>query len=100
MVWLLLIPLFNLVWNFFVVIGIANSLANEYVRRGRPSPEPSPGKSIGIAMSVCACCGVIPILGVLAGLAYLVLWVIYWAKISEYNRSLEVLPVAFPPPAI
>jgi hypothetical protein len=96
MVWLLLIPLFNLVWSFIVVMNIAKSLANEYARRGLPCPEPAPGQSIGLAMSICACCCIIPILGMLAGLANLVLWVVYWAKIAEYSRILDVPQIAFP----
>lgn len=97
-VWLLLIPLVNLVWNFFVVMSIAQSLANEYARRGIPSPEPMPGQPIGIAMCVCACCGFIPILGILAGLANLALWIVYWVKIAEYSRNLDVPQIAFPMP--
>ncbi|MFZ0339032.1 MAG: hypothetical protein WAL45_13430 [Terracidiphilus sp.] len=98
MVWLLLIPLFNLVWNFIVVMNIAKSLANEYVRRGIPSPEPLPGQSIGLAMSICACCCIIPVLGLLAGLANLVLWVVYWVKIAEYSRILDVPQIPYPMP--
>ena len=90
MVWLLLIPLFNLIWNFFVVMGLAKSLANEYARRAIPGPDPLPGQSIGIAMSVCNCCCVIPVLGALAGLAALVLWIVYWIKIAEFSRMLDV----------
>jgi hypothetical protein len=98
MVWLLLIPLFNLIWNFFVVMNIAKSLANEFARRGIPSPEPLPGQPIGLAMSICACCCIIPVLGAFAGLANLVLWVLYWVKIAEYSRSLDMSQFAAPMP--
>lgn len=99
MVWLLLIPVFNLIWQFIVVTGIGKSLASEYARRGIPSPEPFPGQSIGLAMCICSCCCIIPILGILAGLAYLVLWIIYWIKIAEFSRVLDMppVPVAAPP---
>src|ERR1039458_10469303 len=96
MVWLLLVPFLNLIWNFFVVMGLASSLANEYARRGIPSPDPSPGQSIGIAMSVCNCCCIIPVLGVLAGLASVVLWVVYWAKVAEFSRMLDIQQYAAP----
>ncbi len=96
MVWLLLIPFLNLIWNFFVVMGLARSLANEYARRGIPSPDPSPGQSIGIAMSVCSCCCFIPVLGVLSGLAGVVLWVVYWVKVAEFSRMLDIPPHATP----
>ena len=94
LVWLSLIPFFNLVWNFLVVMKVAKSLANEYARRGLPCPEPLPGQPIGIAMCVCACCSIIPILGLIALLANLVLWIMYWIKIAEYSRKLTVLPSA------
>jgi hypothetical protein len=44
MVWLMFIPLFNLVWQFFVVINMAKSLGAEFQKRGI-AEEPEPGKS-------------------------------------------------------
>jgi type IV pilus assembly protein PilA len=92
MVWLLLVPFVNLVWQFFVVIGLADSLDNEFRARGIPNVEPKPAKSIGIAMCVCGVCAIIPIVGVLAFLAHLVLWIIYWTKIAEFSRRLDLVP--------
>lgn len=91
-VWLLLVPLVNLVWHFFVVLGLANSLGNEFRARNISSVEPEPGKSIGIAMCVCGVCAIIPILGIVAGLANLVLWIVYWSKIAGYSRALGQTP--------
>jgi len=97
-VWLLLIPLVNLVWHFFVVIGMSKSLGNEFRARNTPNVEPEPAKALGIGMCVCCACSIIPILGILAGLAYLVLWIIYWSKIASYARLLEAsAPVAVAP---
>ena len=96
--WLLLIPFVNLIWHFFVVIGMANSLGNEFRARQMANVDPEPGKSIGLAMCICGVCGFIPILGVLAGLAYLVLWIIYWIKINEFSQMLDRLPTAGVPP--
>jgi hypothetical protein len=99
MVWLSLIPLFNLIWNFFVVMGVANSLGNEFARRGIPSPEALPGKSIGLAMCICVACGIVPLLGALASLAAFVLWIIYWIKIANYSGMLgELQPAIMTPP--
>src|SRR5580658_3321228 len=86
MVWLLLIPLFHLVWQFFVVMALGNSLGNEFRRRGIPCPDPLPGQSIGMAMCICGCCGIIPIINLLALPAAFVLWIIYWVKIAEFSR--------------
>jgi hypothetical protein len=98
MVWLLLVPFFNIIWQFFVVLALAQSLGNESRARNILSVEPEPGKSIGIAMCICSVCGIIPILGILAALANLVLWIIYWSKIAEFSRMLDQAPVMTVPP--
>lgn len=89
--WLLLIPLFNLVWHFLVVSAMAQSLSNEFRARGVMNVEPEPGKSPGMAMCICGVCGLIPILGILASLASLVLWIMYWVKIAEFSRQLDAV---------
>jgi len=101
MVWLLLIPIFHLIWQFFVVMALGKSLGNEFRRRGIPCLEPLPGQSIGMAMCICGCCAIIPIINLLAAPAALVLWIIYWMKIAEFSRALDV-PVALytPPPTV
>ena len=103
MVWLQLIPLFHLIWQFFVVMALGQSLGNEFRRRGIPYPDPLPGQNIGMAMCICGCCGIIPIINLLAGPAAFVLWIVYWIKIAEFSRMLDV-PVAVgyqaPPPPI
>jgi hypothetical protein len=95
-VWLLLIPFFNLIWNFFVVIGMANTLGNEFRARGVTQIDPEPGKSLGLAMCICGACSIIPLLGLLIAPVYLVLWIIYWVKITGFSRVLDIhtVPVA------
>jgi len=100
LVWLLLIPLFNLIWHFLVVIALGKSLGNEIRARGIANAEPEPGKTLGIAMCVCAACCIIPILNILTGLAYMVLWIMYWSKIAGYSRMLDSPPVAVTPAPI
>jgi len=100
MVWLLIIPLVHLIFGFFVVIALAKSLGNEFRLRGIPFPDPLPGQTIGMAMCICACCSIIPIIGFLAAPAAFVLWIIYWIKIAGFSRMLSYPPAAFPvPPA-
>jgi hypothetical protein len=96
MLWLLLVPFVNLVWNFFVVLGMAKSLSNEFRLRNLPVSDPTPGQSIGIAMCICAACTIIPILGTVAWLACLVLWIVYWVKIAEFSRILDQPPIINP----
>ena len=89
LVWLMLIPFVGLVMQFLVVIAMAKSLGNEFRARGVQTIEPEPGKSIGIAMCVCGVCGIVPLVNLLALPAYLVLLVVYWAKVSGLSRILD-----------
>jgi hypothetical protein len=89
LVWLLLIPLFSLVWHFFVVSNVAKSLQGEFEKR-QIGIEPSPGYSLGLPMCILNACAVIPLLGILAWLAGTVCWIIYWVRIAEFSRRLEV----------
>ena len=100
LVWLLVIPLVHLVFSFFVVLALSKSLANEFARRGIPNPDPQPGQAVGLAMSICGCCTVIPLVGFVAVWAFLVLWIIYWVRIANYSRQLTMLPGAMPPAGI
>ena len=87
MVWLTLIPLFGLVWQFFVVINVAKSLGAEFQKRGM-AEEPQPGKTLGLVTCILSCCGIIPFLGILCSLGALVCWIIYWVKIAGYSAKL------------
>jgi hypothetical protein len=98
MVWLLLIPLFHLVWHFFVVMALGNSLGNEFRRRGIQCLDQLPGQSIGMAMCICGCCGIIPFINFLALPAAFALWIAYWVKIAEFSRALDFPPIAIPAP--
>jgi hypothetical protein len=89
MVWLLLIPAFGLLWHFVVVMYIAKSLRNEFARLEIPCSESAPGQNIGLAACACNCAIFLPLLGGLASIAGLVLWIDYWIKIAHYSRDLE-----------
>jgi len=89
MVWLTLIPFFGFIWNFVVVLALAKSLDNEFRARGVTDTEPEPGKNIGLAMSVCMACGLIPVLGAVISIVALVLWVMYWIKIAGFSKRLD-----------
>jgi hypothetical protein len=92
-VWLLLIPLFNVVWQFIVVNSIAASLRNEFARRTIPLAEAEPGKSVGLVLCVASVAGIVPLLNILAGPVSLVCWILYWVKISGYS-SMLIPPIA------
>ena len=86
-VWLSLIPVFNLYWQFIIVSRVSGSLAREFESRGI-AVEPEPGKFLGLMTCILAFCGWIPVLGVITSLAGLVSWVMYWVKIAGYSNQL------------
>jgi hypothetical protein len=86
-VWLMLIPLFNWVWQFIVVSRISSSLANEFRSRNL-AVEAEPGKALGLAVCILTVTCIIPLLNVLTGIAALVCWIVYWVKIAGYSGRL------------
>ena len=88
-VWLLLIPLFNYIWNFIVVSRISESIAAEYSSRNIQF-EPKPTYNIGIAFSILICCGIIPIINIFTGIAAIICWIIYWVQVSNHKGKLQI----------
>jgi hypothetical protein len=88
-VWLCLIPLFGIVWQFIVVNAIADSLRLEFQQRNIKVDEERPGSGIGIAYCILTCCCAIPFLGFLTSIPAFVCWIIYWVKISNYKSTLQ-----------
>ena len=106
-VWLQLIPLFNLFWQFIVVNRIAESIRNEIIDRnlnsvsGTANPAFAidvnewPTLDLGLAYCILGIAGVAGfffgfLLFVFGGLAAMICWIIYWTQIAEYkNRFLN-----------
>jgi hypothetical protein len=94
MVWLLLIPLFNLVWNFFVYLRIPESYQDYFRSMGRDVGDA--GRGIGLGFSICAACTLIPCVGGFAGLAALVLLIVFLVKIYGLKGQIGSPPGGFP----
>jgi len=100
-VWLQLIPLFGLVWQFIVVIRISESIQREFASWqndniiGLPDAQVAhvlntrPTYDIGLAVCILNCCWWIPILGNLAAIAGVICWIIYWTKLVEYRKKIQ-----------
>lgn len=86
-VWLMFIPLFNIIYPFILYPKIADSVKLEMESRGM-AEQGDYGRGIGIALPVLGLCGVIPFIGVLASLANLVLFIIFWVKMAGYKTKL------------
>jgi hypothetical protein len=63
-------------------------LRNEFTRRNVPNVEREPGKGVGLAMCILAAVSIIPVLGILTGIAGFVCWIVYWVKIAGYSALL------------
>lgn len=90
-VWLMFIPLFNIVYGFILYPKICDSVRKEYEFRGLPSSGDF-GKGLGTAMPILNICGIIPVLGGLAGIANFVIWIIFWSKMAGYKNELFRTP--------
>jgi magnesium-transporting ATPase (P-type) len=90
-VWLMFIPLFNIIYPFILYPKISDSLRAEFEERGKPQ-NGDYGRSLGITMPILGLCGIIPLLGVLAGIGNLVVWIIFWVKMAEFKNMLRSMP--------
>jgi hypothetical protein len=87
MVWLMLIPLFNLVWHFFVVKNVSESIKSWAAENGQSVGDA--GYTIGLVACIANCCGLIPLVNVLAGPAGLVCFIIWWVKVAGFNKLMS-----------
>lgn len=92
-VWLLLIPIFNFIWLFFVVIRIADSFRDEFARLNIPFREERPSYGIGLPYAILNVCSLLPFLGTFLGafisIAAFICWIMYWVKVVECRKLVE-----------
>ena len=85
MVWLLLVPLLNIVWIFVVV----TKLKTAYRRMGdagRLAQPSDAGYGYGMGMAACFVLSIIPYIGGLFGLVGFVLWILHWIQVSKARK--------------
>lgn len=92
-VWLMLIPFFNIVYPVILYPKISESLKKEFEERGNPQ-QGDYLKSIGLTMAILNICGVLPVVGSIAGLGNFILLIIYWVRTAEFKNKLRMLPKA------
>jgi hypothetical protein len=81
---LLLIPLFASVWNFFVHPKIAESLKAYFDAQGSHAHGDC-GRSLALAFCICSVGSFVPLLGLAAGPAALVLLILFYVKTFELS---------------
>jgi hypothetical protein len=104
MVWINLIPCVNIVWAFFVAIRVPDSLKAEFQARGRDDGSDY-GKTIAVTNCILHVVGQFLgngvgrvedmqiIAGMLSGIlliAQLALGIIFWMKIANYSKMLDM----------
>ena len=80
LVWLLLIPLFGIVWNFFVFLRIPESYKSYFTAQGRTDVGDC-ARGVGMWYAICGALSFVPCLSYLAGPAALVLLIIFLVKV-------------------
>ena len=85
-VWLMCIPLFNIVFQFIMVDKIAQSISAECIRLNIPVKENKPTYSLGLGWNICYLLILIPGIKGLAAIAVLVIWILYWIKVNKFKN--------------
>jgi hypothetical protein len=86
-VWMVLIPVYGIVWQFIMIGRLADSLAIEFRNRNLPVHEERPGYSAGITAHILLLCGgIIPVLGLIVAIIF---FIRYWNLIGNYKKQLE-----------
>jgi hypothetical protein len=98
-VWLMLIPLYNLVWQFILYRRLINSITAEYKARGyHETAEQS--YRIGVTSAIVLITSsfasrsesIPPLIETLLTLTGLVTWGIFWIQISNHRNRIKSLP--------
>jgi len=90
-IWLLLIPFFNIVWNFFVFQRVPASYQSYFNAQGRTDVGDC-GKQIGLWYAICAVVSIVPCVNYIAGPAALVLLIIFLVKMFGYRNMIPAEP--------
>jgi hypothetical protein len=102
-VWLMLVPCWNIIWQFVVAVRVPESLRAEFVARGRDDGSDY-GKGIALASCILGlvggACGrglqmsdpagqdVGAMISGVVGIVNLILFIVFWSKIASYSRQL------------
>jgi len=92
LVWLLMIPCFNIIWNFFVWLKLAQSYKSYFDAVGNTTVGEC-GYGLNLAYCIVTACAVlafIPCLGPIIGLASLVLLIICLIKAYDLKGKIGV----------
>lgn len=84
--WLYLIPIFNVIWIYFLVVYISRGY-EKMQEAGRLQRPVTGGFGVGIAFAICASLSLVPFINVLTIIPMLVLWILHWVQISQAAKA-------------
>ena len=87
-VWLLLIPCFSMIWNFWVFQRVPQSFQNYFASQGRTNFGDCGGQ-LGLWYAITVAASVIPCVNFIAGPASFVLLLIFLVKILELKQQIR-----------
>ena len=82
---LMLIPLFNLVWIFIYTKQLSQAYQS-YMASINQGPQDDCGEQMGMWWGICSVASIIPCVGGIAGIAGLVIMIIYLIKVHECKK--------------
>jgi hypothetical protein len=92
LVWLNLLPCFQIVWIFITVSRIGSSLRKEYKDRDWPTEGEGFGMTVGIAYAMLFLGCHIPFVNLLFAIPWLICWFAYWWQIASYSDRIASEP--------
>ena len=87
MAWLLLIPIFNVIWFFFLLKAIRDGFANMY-QNGLTQKDIDTGYHYGIGMGCCWAASFLPQLIFIALIPMFVFSILHWNKLNSARRAI------------
>lgn len=99
LVFLLLVPLLNLVWLFYVVIKVSQSFQKYFASQQRTDVGDC-GYNIGLGWAIASVCSLLPLLHLLAALVALVLMVLYLVKVTQLKGMIGPGGATLVPPPV
>jgi hypothetical protein len=86
LIWLLLIPYFNLIWQFAVVNKLSNSILRECQRLNIEISHEKPTNDIGNIFAILSIAGLMPIIGIFFLTGAFICWIVYWVQVSKFRK--------------
>ena len=86
-VWLLLIPVFGLIWNFFIYLRLPESFQSYFSAQGRTDVGDC-GRGVGLWYAICAAAAFVPCVNYVAAPAALVLVIIFLVKAFDLRGQI------------